>query len=81
LAGADALSPVRHAWYQLYRLLEIVSSSYPEIAESMYLIMSVGSSCVCMDYYTENSHVVSDQTSEEATKNDKSFGPENCFVR
>jgi hypothetical protein len=31
-------------------------------------------------YYTENSHVVSDETSEEATKNDTSFGPENCFV-
>jgi len=34
-----------------------------------------------MDHYTENSHVVSDQTSEKATKNDKSLGPENCFVR
>jgi len=36
---------------------------------------------VCVDYCTENSHVVSVQTSEEATKNGRSFGPEKCFVR
>jgi len=36
---------------------------------------------VCVDYCTENIRVVSVQISEEATKNDKSFGPEKYFVR
>ena len=84
-----APSPVRHAWYHLYRLLEIVWSSYPKIADSMCLIISI--LCVCvwivlvsvvtLDCYTEKCHVVSDQTSEEATINDTSFGPKKCFVR
>ena len=36
---------------------------------------------VCVDYCTENSHVVSVQTSEEATKNGRSFGPEKMFCK
>jgi hypothetical protein len=33
------------------------------------------------NFSTENGHVASDQASEEATKNDKSFGSEKGFVR